>query len=233
MKIGISDSESKFTRYTDWLEYSNINFEILNFKKSEEGFVKLHECSGLLLTGGIDIYPKHYCEPETIDSNETYSIERDDFELKLLEKALDLKIPVFGICRGLQLINVYFKGSLILDIEIARNVSHRKISSIKDRMHEIHITKDTLLYEIIGLEKTEVNSSHHQAIDRIGEDLMINAKSKDGIIEGIEFAEKTNKPFLIGVQWHPERMKDLNHPAAINILNRFVTECSKIKDKKA
>lgn len=227
MKIGVSDSESKFTRYTDWLEYNNIDFEILYFKKSEEGLLKLNECSGLLLTGGIDIYPRRYSDTVIPNTKETYSPERDEFEFKLLEKALDLKIPVFGVCRGLQLINVYFKGSLIPDIEEARNVSHRKISSKKDRMHLIHITKDSLLRDIIGLDETEVNSSHHQAIDIIGEGLMLNAVSADGIIEGIEFTDKKDKSFLLGVQWHPERMHDLSHPASINILNRFVTECNK------
>lgn len=225
MKIGISSSEAKFTRYTDWLEYNNISFEILNYSNFEEDLKKLNDCNGLILTGGVDIYPELYCDWDTLKTKGSYNPERDGFELNLLEKALELKIPVFGICRGLQLINVFFRGSLIFDIEETRNVSHRKISKIKDRIHKIHIIKDSLLYDIIGLSETEVNSSHHQAIDRLGEGLMINAKSSDGIVEGIEFSDKKDKSFLIGVQWHPERLHDLNDPAAINILKRFISEC--------
>ncbi|HMS63942.1 MAG TPA: gamma-glutamyl-gamma-aminobutyrate hydrolase family protein [Ignavibacteria bacterium] len=228
MKIGISDSESKFTRYTDWLEYNNVNFEILNFKNSEADIEKLNDCSGLILTGGVDIYPELYCDWDTLKTKGSYSPGRDGFELNLFEKALSLDIPVLGICRGLQLMNVYFRGSLIFDIDETRNISHRKISKLKDRIHKIFIFKDTLLYEIIGLSETNVNSSHHQAVDRLGEGLMINCKSDDGIVEGIEYADKTDKPFLLGVQWHPERLHDLNDPAAINILNRFVSECNKI-----
>ncbi|MEO8209809.1 MAG: gamma-glutamyl-gamma-aminobutyrate hydrolase family protein [bacterium] len=227
MKIGISKSESKFDRYLNWLEYFKINHEILDFENHESDLKKLDDCSGLLLSGGVDIYPELYCDWDTVETKGTYKPERDGFELKLLEKAIEKKIPILAICRGLQLVNVFYRGSLIFDLEEIRNVNHRKISKIEDRIHEIKIFDNTLLNEITGLNEINVNSSHHQAIDRIGEGLIVNAKSGDGVIEGLEYADKRDKPFMIGVQWHPERFKDLNSPASKNILVKFISQCEK------
>ncbi len=228
MKIGITKSESKFKRYLDWLEYSNVEYEVLDFENHNEDFKKFDTCSGLLLSGGVDIYPELYCDWDTKETKGTFSPERDGFELNLLESALERKIPVLGICRGLQLINVYFRGSLIFDIFEMRNVNHEKVSALEDRIHKVNIFKDTLLYEITGQETAEVTSSHHQAIDRLGEGLIINSKSGDGIVEGIEFADKINKSFLIGIQWHPERYKNFEDPTSNNILERFISESTNV-----
>ncbi|MBK8552014.1 MAG: gamma-glutamyl-gamma-aminobutyrate hydrolase family protein [Ignavibacteria bacterium] len=181
----------------------------------------------MLLSGGVDIYPEIYCDWDTVETKGTYNPERDGFELKVLEKAIQRKIPILGICRGLELVNVYFRGSLIFDLEEIRGVNHKRISPAEDRFHEIRIFRDTLLHEILNLDNATVNSSHHQSIDRLGEGLMINSKSDDGIVEGIEYADKTDKPFFIGVQWHPERFSDFNSPVSKNILDRFISECNK------
>src|SRR4030095_5912732 len=123
---------------------------------------------------------------------------------------------VLAICRGLQLINIFFRGSLIFDLQEIRNVDHRKISDTEDRLHEVNIFKDTLLYNVVNEDRAMIASSHHQSIDRLGEGLMVNAKSDDGIIEGIEYLDKEDKPFFLGVQWHPERFRDFNDPASKN-----------------
>lgn len=227
MKIALSKSESKFNRYTEWLDKYKVNYEILDFENHGSDLEKLNECSGLILSGGVDIYPELYCDWDTKETKGTYNPSRDGFELNLLEKALAMRIPVLAICRGLQIVNVYFRGSLIFDIEEIRNVNHRKISATEDRLHKTRIFKDTLLYEILKTEEADVTSSHHQSADRIGEGLMINAKSDDGIIEGIEFADKKAKSFLIGVQWHPERFKNTEDPASGNLLKRFIQEAEK------
>ena len=229
MKIGITKSESKFEKCIKWLNNNNADYEILDYENSEEDQNKIKDCSGLILSGGVDIYPELYCDWDTKETKGTYCPERDGFELNLLQKALEMKIPVLGICRGLQLINVYFRGSLIFDIEEIRNVNHRKISKTEDRIHKVNIFKDTLLNEITGTESEEVTSSHHQSIDRLGEGLMINAKASDGIVEGIEFADKKDKSFLIGVQWHPERITDPESRASKYILRRFIEESEIIK----
>ncbi|MDQ3021743.1 MAG: gamma-glutamyl-gamma-aminobutyrate hydrolase family protein [Bacteroidota bacterium] len=227
MKIGISKSESKFDRYLNWLGHFKISYEILDFENYESGLKKLDGCSGLLLSGGVDIYPEIYCDWDTVETKGTYKPERDGFELKLFEKAIERKIPVLAICRGLQLVNVFYRGSLIFDLQEIRNVNHKKISDTEDTLHNVSVFDDTLLNEIMSLNEAEVNSSHHQAIDRLGEGLIVNAKSADGIIEGIEYWDKTNKPFMIGVQWHPERFKDFNSPASKNILDKFISQCEK------
>ncbi|MEO6694712.1 MAG: gamma-glutamyl-gamma-aminobutyrate hydrolase family protein [Ignavibacteria bacterium] len=224
MKIGLSKSEAKFHHYTQWLDKYKINFEILDFKFHENDPEKLEECDGLILSGGVDIYPENYCDSYIDETKGTYNPERDSFELQLLERAIKKQIPILAICRGLQLVNVFFRGNLIFDIEEIRNVNHERISPTEDRIHKIKIFENTLLHDITGLEETNVTSSHHQSIDRLGEGLMVNAKSPDGIIEGIEYNEKSGKPFFIGVQWHPERFLNLEDPASKNILDRFISE---------
>ncbi|MBL8006944.1 MAG: gamma-glutamyl-gamma-aminobutyrate hydrolase family protein [Ignavibacteria bacterium] len=227
MKIGVTKTESKIDFYLEWLRKYNIDFTVLDFENGSKEYDRLRECSGLMLTGGIDIYPELFCDWDTKERKGTYQPGRDGFELNLLDSALNSKMPVLAICRGLQLVNVYFRGSLIFDIEETRKVNHRKISKNEDRIHRVNIFKDTLLYKITGVESCDVNSSHHQSVDRLGEGLMINAKTDDGIIEGIEFSDKKGKSFLIGVQWHPERFKNLKEPASENILKSFLSEAEK------
>ncbi|MBS1492011.1 MAG: gamma-glutamyl-gamma-aminobutyrate hydrolase family protein [Bacteroidetes bacterium] len=227
MKIGISKSESKFERYTKWLDHFEVNYEVLDYENHEKDLQKFDDCAGLILSGGVDIYPEIYCDWDTPETKGTYIPERDGFEMKLIEKAIRQKKPILGICRGLQLINVFFRGSLIFDLEEIRNVNHRKISETEDRIHEIRIFNDTLLKEIIKEDTAEVTSSHHQSADRLGEGLMISAKSPDGVIEAIEYADKLNKNFMIAVQYHPERFLNFEKAASKNLLERFLSECNK------
>lgn len=227
MRIGISKSESKFERYLNWLNHFKIEYEVLDFANNEKDIKKFDECDGLILTGGVDIYPEIFCDWDTPETKGTYVPERDGFEMNLLEKSLQQKKPILGVCRGLQLINVFFRGSLIFDLEEIRNVNHRKISETEDRLHDINIFDGTLLKEIIKEDKVQVNSSHHQSVDRLGEGLMTSAKSPDGVIEALEFADKNNKSFMIAVQYHPERFLNYEAYPTKNLLERFVNECSK------
>jgi len=228
MKIGITRSDTNFPKYIEWLEYFNVDFEILDYLHPKDAFAKFENCSGLILSGGVDIYPELYCDWDTKETKGTYCPERDGLELRLMEFATGSNKPILGICRGLQLINVFFRGSLIFDILEIRNVNHKGISGIEPKFHDVNIFKDTLLYNIANIEQGNINTYHHQAVDRLGEGLMINAKSDDGIIEGIEYNDKFNKPFLLGVQWHPERIEDLNSPFSKNILDKFLSECKLI-----
>jgi putative glutamine amidotransferase len=227
MIIGISKSESKFERYINWLDHFKAEYTVLDFENHENDLKKFDECAGLILTGGVDIYPEIFCDWDTPETKGTYIPERDGFEMKLIEKALQQNKPILGICRGLQLINVYFRGSLIFDLEEIRNVNHRKISPAEDRKHMMNVFDGTLLKEILQEDSVEVNSSHHQAIDRLGEGLMTSAKSPDGVIEAIEYADKTNKNFMVAVQYHPERFLNYEAFPTKNLLERFVDECRK------
>lgn len=209
----------------NWIEQSGSAYEVLDWGKNN--FEDIKKCSSLLLTGGADIFPEFYADwPEAVNNND-YIPERDGFEFRLLDYALESNMPVLGICRGMQLINCRLNGSLIIDIETIRSVNHRKLSDNEDRYHNVNIKSGTLLNDIVGTKTGIVNSSHHQGIDRAGEGLVISAKSDDGIVEAIEWEDKTGKSFLLAIQWHPERMKDSLSPFAKNIIEKFIQETNK------
>lgn len=224
-KTAISRSNSSFPKYTSWLESGGIEYEVLDWQQNN--YDKIKDCSSLVLTGGADIFPEFYADWEDGKNRDEYLPDRDGFEFKLADYALSNGLPVLAICRGLQLMNVKLNGSLINDIETIRGTNHRKIKDGVDRMHDVKVMEDTLLYEIVGKNSGTINSSHHQSADRIGEGLRISAKSPDGIIEALEWAEKDSKPFLLCVQWHPERMADGTPEFAVNILKRFRKETEK------
>ena len=167
---------------------------------SEDDYADLN---GLLLTGGPDIDPSYYGEEthETTDINP----DRDRLELPLCERAVKEDLPVFGICRGIQIMNVAIGSSLYQDIpsQFADRMTHKILENEDDSWHNIVIQQGSLLNEITSNRVVEVNSRHHQAIKVIGDGFTVTAQSKDGIIEAIE---DRSKRFMLGVQYHPERM---------------------------
>ncbi len=219
---GISRCDRNFQYYLSWLESGNIENIVLDYERNNFDEIKL--CSSLLLTGGDDIFPEFYYDWEDGKDRSKYKPLRDGFEFKLFDYALSNSLPVLGICRGLQLINIRLNGSLINDIETVRGTNHTKISDTQDRMHEVNLYENTLVYDVVREKRGTVSSSHHQAIDRLGEGLTITAKADDGIIEAVEWEDKTSKPFLLAIQWHPERMKEQNSTFAKNVLLRFKQE---------
>ena len=223
---GISKCDKKFQFYIDWLRSGNIDYIVLDYRKNN--FEDIKQCSSLLLTGGDDIFPEFYNDWENGRDRSKFKPERDGFEFKLLDYVLDNCLPVLGICRGMQLLNSRLNGSLISDIETVRGTNHRKISERNDRMHEVNLFDNSFVYDTVREKRGIVNSSHHQAIDRLGEGLIITAKADDGIIEAVEWEDKSSKPFLLAIQWHPERMKEQNSPFTKNILLRFKQETENI-----
>jgi putative glutamine amidotransferase len=111
-------------------------------------------------------------------------------------------------------------GTLIPDIESAGFGSHRR-GDAPERLHGVKVTKGSLLAGIVGSEEGTVNSSHHQAVDTIGRGLRVAARSDDGIIEALEWQDPAGKPFVLMVQWHPERMTDLSGPFSRNVIERL------------
>lgn len=204
MKVGITVPDRKSVRgsylnYFSWLE--GIADTIPISDKNDLGI----SLDALILSGGGDLNAKRYGE-ENIRT-EKISDTRDEFEFFALDKALNRKIPILGICRGMQLINVFFNGSLWQDIDQfgAITLEHTDIDG-KDKIHKIKILKNTLLYTIVQEEIIEVNSHHHESIKTPGESLKISAYSlKDAVVEGIENPELK----IIGVQWHPERCRSI------------------------
>lgn len=218
-KTAITRSNSSFQKYLDWLEKYEFPYAVLDWEANN--FDEIRDCSSLILTGGADVFPEFYNDWEDGKNRGDYIPERDGFEFRVLDYAIDNNYPVLGICRGLQLINCRLKGSLISDIETIRGSNHRKISQAEDRMHNVTVKDGTLLKSIVGNTSGVINSSHHQAIDRLGEGLMVSAKADDGIIEAVEWEEKSGKPFFLAVQWHPERFPDSNSPFSRNIIDKF------------
>ena len=160
----------------------------------------VNHLDGLLMSGGADISPHLYGADAEV---ELESIEpvRDQFELSLLEMAYERQLPIAGICRGLQILNVQAGGSLFQDVP-----PHAiRDKSPATRVHTVSIKNGSVLGELYGGE-VEVNSLHHQSIDTVGENFQVSAISDDGIIEGIEHKELP----VIAVQWHPEMLDTRN-----------------------
>lgn len=222
---GISRCDRNFDFYLSWLEKGNVDNKVLDYKKNN--FDNIKECSSLLLSGGDDIFPEFYNDFDVKNKKDEFVPERDGFEFRLLDYALQNTLPILGICRGMQLINCKLSGSLIKDIETIRGVNHRKIDDAIDREHDVIVYDKTLLQSIVEKGAGVINSSHHQGIDRLGEGLKVSAKSPDGIIEAIEWENKNGKEFFLGVQWHPERMRDMESPFTKKLLKRFREEMLK------
>ena len=165
-------------------------------------------CDGLLLTGGGDVETARYGGKEHPSVDGVWPI-RDELESRLANLAYDSGWPVFGICRGVQIMNVAAGGKLYSDIPDqvpnVRFVHQQPSGTARDHIvHMVNVQPDTLLYRILGKESVAVNSFHHQAVSVPGERFRINAFSEDGIPEGIEIP---GHPFALGVQWHPECMQ--------------------------
>ncbi len=185
----------------------------------------LDACSGLILTGGGDIHPRYYGEGSGKDLGNV-SEDRDRFEFCLFEKALGRGIPVFGICRGLQLINVAWGGTLYQDLEDqpAFERQHRQEADRRETAHKVYMEEGSLLYQVLGAE-AQVNSLHHQAIKDLAPRLKATAWSADGLIEGVESlaAEET---VVFAVQWHPEELSEKAAGMAA-LFSLFVSLCEK------
>jgi len=156
---------------------------------------------GLLLSGGRDIDPKRYGQ-EPAQETQAPNAARDRMEIGLLGEALDRDLPVLAICRGMQLFNVYHGGTLIQHLEGGPHTTKAPPADPSTPVHDVIVASGTRLAGIFGEGKLAVNSRHHQAIDKLGNHLLVSAKSaKDGIVEGLERADLR---FGVGVQWHPE-----------------------------
>ncbi len=168
-------------------------------------------CDGMLFTGGGDVHPKNY--GEEVEGTDVESIEeaRDDTERGIFNHAIEEGMPVLGICRGIQSINVFAGGTLIQDIGIhsrktnggAAGLNHRQAEDRHKPSHSIRIKEGTVLHSIQRKGERRVNSLHHQAIGRVPDGWTVSAVAEDGIIEAIE---RPGPSFMMAVQWHPEEL---------------------------
>ena len=236
-KIGISYTRTFFQNYWNWFTPEDLanDFELVELSFEKDNVGDIYSCDGFVLTGGIDVDPAFYSgDNDYKNKPRVFEPERDLFEARIYRHSQLHKLPVLGICRGMQLINVLHGGNLIQDLDDG-NARHRKEES--DKVHTIVTENDTLLHKIAGTLSGRVNSAHHQAIDpdALGDNLKVNAVDDDDqrIIEGLEFSDKTGKGFMLCVQWHPERMQGREeNPFSKNLKAQFLSAIKNTSLKK-
>lgn len=224
MRIGLTytGTDWKHDNYVRWLKADDAGIEVVRLEAGG-GTEVMSGLDGLVLSGGVDIAPSFYggADRYVKAPADGWQPVRDGFELSVLEEAWKRGMPVLGVCRGLQLINVSRQGSLVQDLGVEGDVVHENVVGV-DKEHGVVVEKGTLLGEVVALAgavrgevggsnvlgqaRGMVNSAHHQAVGRLGADLRVNCRAEDGTIEGIEWEEPAGRPFLLAVQWHPERM---------------------------
>lgn len=169
----------------------------------------LARLDGLLLSGGMDIDPRHFGETVIEGAAVEIDVERDAAELPLTRAALACDLPILGICRGIQTLNVAAGGSLYQDLSLmgvdVQMHLHNGGRQAQEAAHDIQLVAPTRLRSVFDGERAEANSFHHQAVRTVASELIVSARAPDGVIEGLEHPARR---FVIGVQWHPERMVD-------------------------
>ena len=177
----------------------------------------LDRLDGFLFTGGLDLPPQAYGQskhPQTVECDP----RRFACDRLLAELVRERDIPVLAICLGMQLLNVVYGGTLIQHLETS--ILHAAIDGGNDSLHSIVLEEDSLLRQIVGHSELEVNSAHHQAVDRLAPGLRVLARAPDGTVEAVQM---THKDFFLGVQWHPERI--FERAEQRGIFETFVKAC--------
>jgi putative glutamine amidotransferase len=221
--IGLTDC-SKYNNYAQWIEAFGSEVETLKLSEKTNNLPDAEQCHGILFTGGEDLHPRYYGKPEYLSycHQDDVNEQRDEFELRLMEYTERNRVPVLGICRGLQVFNVFMGGTLIPDIPAWGKPTHAKLPDGSDRYHSIKAVPDSWFANVAGHSQGETNSNHHQSIDRIGNGLVVSAFSEDGIIESADRQDTSGKGFLCLIQWHPERMYDQRSPFVYKIREEFI-----------
>lgn len=186
----------------------------------------VHRYDGLMLLGGDDMDPAMYGEEA---SEHVYGAnpERDQFEVSLLKAAIAERVPVLAICRGHQVLNVTFGGSLHQHITDRDDLIGHGIPAKDDgaQLHDVAVEGGTRLADALGVSCATCSSHHHQAVDRVGDGLRVVARAEDGIVEGLEL-DDPGAPWVVGVQWHPEETAATD-PVQQHLFDRFVREATK------
>jgi putative glutamine amidotransferase len=219
--IGVTVTEARYENYPKWIKGDDDSIEIIELSAEDQNWDQIEECDGILLTGGIDMHPQFYDSANLRYpfAPENFNVARDEFEMHVFETALNLEHPILAICRGHQLVNVALGGNLTQDLGAGNDIHKR---TEEDKQHDIKTVSGSLLQEISG-DSGHINSAHHQAINELSDELITNSFSPDGVIEGAEWKDKEDKPWLLAIQWHPERILDKEtNPFSKNIREAFI-----------
>jgi putative glutamine amidotransferase len=196
---------------------------VLPYYTKELALETLSLCDGIIISGGEDVDPLAYNQDPHPKLGFTIP-ERDWVEFEIVRFAISHNIPLLAVCRGLQVLNVALGGTLIQDIpsQIKNTVQHSQVVNRSRDTHWINVVQDSQLYKIFGADRVRVNSLHHQAIDKVAEDLRVVALAEDGIVEAVEYIHP--RSFILGVQWHPESMSSTNSQMN-RLFEELITSC--------
>ncbi|NPD44987.1 gamma-glutamyl-gamma-aminobutyrate hydrolase family protein [Lentimicrobium sp. S6] len=214
-----------YGNYPQWVHKADSKVKIINMYELglDSALQVLDYCDGLIISGGADVYPGWYGKLADTANCGAFDRYRDTLEIELIRKAMALKMPLVGICRGQQILNVSLGGSLIIDIPTDHDtvIKHRLVDW-ENCFHQIQLTKGSLLSKLSSQSEGKVNSNHHQAIDQLADDLKISSIARDGIIESVEWRNPKDKGFMIAVQWHPERLDTVNPELSLPIIREML-----------
>ncbi len=171
---------------------------------------------GFVIGGGNDIDPAIYGGDVSLSRN--VDPLRDEFELKVLDLARERGLPIFGICRGSQLLNIHAGGSLHSDLRSLRKHTSNRGTLLPRKT--VNIDEGSTIAQMLGTTKTRVNSLHHQSVKDVGDGLVVSARDRDDIVQGIEAIKG---PLRVGVQWHPEYMPQKSEQR--RLFEKFVAHC--------
>ncbi|MGL4391939.1 MAG: gamma-glutamyl-gamma-aminobutyrate hydrolase family protein [Fusobacteriaceae bacterium] len=192
----------------------------------------IESLDGIIFSGGEDVSPLYFGE-NPVKELGVVDTMRDECEKKLYEEAIKKNMPILGICRGCQAVNVYAGGNLYQDIPSqVKNAHSHSPSGIRrdEKFHNIKINKNSMLYEIFGAESIGINSYHHQSVKKLADCFKVTATSDDGIIEAYEM-KNMEENFIMGIQWHPEGMINI-YPEFLGIFKKFINNINNKKLKK-
>jgi putative glutamine amidotransferase len=189
--------------------------------------VYLEMVDGLVLSGGGDVDAFCYGR-EAIPAQGQVQPERDRMEIYLARRALTDGLPVLGICRGAQVLNISAGGTLFQDLQGIAALQHNQRAPGSYPIHTVLVRRPSLLYRLVGQERIRVNSFHHQAIHHTGAGLHVSAEASDGVIEAVE---ASGHPFALGVQWHPE-WQLVRQGAAVKIFTALKEAAGKSRKKR-
>jgi putative glutamine amidotransferase len=187
--------------------------------RASEAVAVLDGFGGLVVTGGEDVDPSRYGQTPhpTVEAHE----DRDESEIALILEARRRRMPTLAICRGIQVANVAFGGTLVQDIpsQSATELDHDPKADRHERVHAVHVESSSRLARALGTDRLTTNSFHHQALDTVASALRPCAYADDGVIEGAESADQDW--WMLAVQWHPEELMDAEEPWDRNLFEAF------------